>query len=393
MDNKLHDDTRAIHGDEREIAPEHAGVFPLYMSSSFGFASVEEGARIARGSGEGYMYTRQSNPTTDRWVKRIAQLEGAAGGCAVGSGMAAISNAVMHLVRAGENFIAANMLYSGTYRFFRDILPRYGIECRFVDLRDFDEVKSRIDDKTRILYFESPDNPLLRMYDLEKVVEFAHAHGLKAVFDNTFNTPLLFRPLEWGVDVAVHSATKYLAGHGHVIGGVILGRDAELMHAIHHETAYNFGAALSPFNAWLLMLSAETLPVRMRRHCENALAVAGFLEDHPQVEWVSYPGLAGHPEHELARKYLPDGCGGMIAFGLAGGKDACVKALDAVELITHQVSLGDAKSLLMHPYSTMFETLPDDERRAIGILPEMLRLSVGLEDSADIIADLQQALG
>ena len=393
MDDKLHDDTRAIHDDEREDAPEHAGVFPLFMSSSFGFASVEEGARIARGSGEGYMYSRQSNPTTDRWVKRVAQLEGAAGGCAVGSGMAAITGAVMHLVRAGENFVAANMLYSGTYRLFRDILPRYGIECRHANLRDFDEVESRIDDKTRILYFESPDNPLLRMYDAEKVVEFAHAHGLKAVFDNTFNTPLLFRPLEWGVDVVVHSATKYLAGHGHVIGGIILGRDAELMHAIRHETAYNFGATLSPFNAWLLMLSAETLPVRMRRHCENALAVAGFLEDHPQVEWVNYPGLPNHPEHELARKYLPDGCGGMITFGLKGGKDACVKTLDSVKLVTHQVSLGDAKSLLMHPYSIMFETLPDDERSAIGILPEMLRLSVGLEDASDIIADLQQALG
>ncbi len=393
MDDKHHDDTRAIHDDEREDAPEHAGVFPLFMTSSFGSESVEEGARIARGGGEGYLYTRMGNPTTDRWVKRIAQLEGAVEGCAVGSGMAAITGAVMHLVRAGENLVAANMLYSGTYRLFRDILPRYGIECRFANLRDFDEVESRIDDKTRILYFESPDNPLLRMYDAEKVVEFAHAHGLKAVFDNTFNTPLLFRPLEWGVDVVVHSATKYLAGHGHVIGGIILGRDAELMHAIRHETAYNFGATLSPFNAWLLMLSAETLPVRMRRHSENALAVAGFLEGHSQVEWVNYPGLPSHPEHELARKYLPDGCGGMITFGLKGGKDACVKTLDSVKLVTHQVSLGDTKSLLMHPYSIMFETLPDDERSAIGILPEMLRLSVGMEDAADIIADLQQALG
>jgi len=388
MDDKLHDDTRAIHGDEREEAPEHAGVFPLFMTSSFSSESVGEGARLARGAGEGYLYTRMGNPTTDRWVKRIAQLEGAADGCAVASGMAAISSAVMHLVRAGENLVAANMLYSGTYRLFRDILPRYGIECRHANLRDFDEVESRIDDKTRILYFESPDNP----YDVEAVVKFAHAHGLKAVFDNTFNTPLLFRPFEWGADVSVHSATKYLSGHGHVIGGIILGRDAKLMHAINHETVYNFGATLSPFNAWLLMLSAETLPVRMRRHCENALAVAGFLEGHPQVEWVNYPGLPSHPEHELARKYLPNGCGGMITFGLKGGKDACVKALDTVKLITHQVSLGDAKSLLMHPYSIMFETLPDDERSAIGILPEMLRLSVGLEDSADIVADLQQAL-
>jgi len=393
MDDKLHEDTRAIHGDEREEAPELAGVFPLFMSSSFGFASVEEGARVARGSGEGYMYSRQSNPTTDRWVKRVAQLESAAGGCAVGSGMAAISGAVMHLVRAGENFVGANMLYSGTYRLFRDILPRYGIECRFANLRNLDDVESRIDDRTRVLYFESPDNPLLRMYDVEKVVGFAHTHKLKVVFDNTFNTPVLFKPLDWGVDVSLHSATKYFAGHGHVIGGIILSRDSELMHAIHHETAYNFGAVLSPFNAWLLLLSIETLPVRMRRHCENALAVAGFLEGHPQVEWVSYPGLPSHPENELARKYLPDGCGGMIAFGLKGGKDACVKALDAVRLVTHQVSLGDAKSLLIHPYSTMFETLPDDERRAIGILPEMLRLSVGLEDAGDIIADLQQALG
>ena len=228
MDDKLHDDTRAIHGDEREDAPEHAGVFPLYMSSSFGFASVEEGARIARGSDEGYMYTRQSNPTTDRWVKRIAQLEGAAGGCAVGSGMAAISNAVMHLARAGENLVAANMLYSGTYRFFRDILPRYGIECRFVNLRDFAEVESRVDDKTRVLYFESPDNPLLHtaamVYASDTTVldTIITTHGLSwgwdRIFAVTVNHSMWFhRPVDFG-DWVLYSTASPVAAESRGLG-------------------------------------------------------------------------------------------------------------------------------------------------------------------------------
>jgi cystathionine beta-lyase/cystathionine gamma-synthase len=286
----------------------------------------------------------------------------------------------MHLVRAGESFIAPPTLYSGSVRFFRDILPRYGVECRFVDLREPGALKAAADAKTRALYLESPDNPLLRMHDVEALINEAHALGLRVVFDNTFNTPLLFRPMEWGADVVVHSATKYLSGHGHVIGGIILARDAALLHEIHHETVYNFGATMSPFNAWLLL------------HCESALAVARFLEAQPKVAWVNYPRLASHPEHALARKYLPKGCGGMVAFGLKGGADACSRALDAVRLVTHQVSLGDAKSLMIHPFSMMFETLPEDERRKLGILPEMLRLSVGLEDARDLIADLAQAL-
>lgn len=392
MDEKLHIDSQAIHGGAREDATELSGVAPLFMTSSFGFASVEDGARISRGQGDGHMYTRQSNPTIGRWEERIAVLEGAAGGCAAASGMGAISGAVMHLVRAGENLIAPPTLYSGSVRFFRDILPRYGVECRFVDVREPSALKAAADAKTRALYLESPDNPLLRMHDVEALINEAHALGLRVIFDNTFNTPLLFRPLEWGADVVVHSATKYLSGHGHVIGGIILARDGALLHEIHHETVYNFGATMSPFNAWLLLLSAETLPVRMKRHCETALAVAQFLEAHAKVAWVNYPGLASHPEHALAKKYLPGGFGGMIALGLKGGADACSHALDAVKLVTHQVSLGDAKSLMIHPFSMMFETMPEGERRKLGILPEMLRLSVGLEDVRDLIADLAQAL-
>jgi len=393
MDDRLREDTRAIHGDGCEETPEHAGVFPLFMTSSFGFASVEEGARIARGNAEGYMYTRQSNPTIERWEERIALLEGAAGGCATASGMGAISSAVMHFLRAGENLLAPQMLYSGTVRFFRDVLPRYGIEYRAVDLRAPSAIWTAGDINTRVLYLESPDNPLLRMYDVESLIAAAHELDMRVIFDNTFNTPLLFRPLEWGADIVVHSATKYLSGHGHVLGGIILARDQALLSEIHHETVYNFGATLSPFNAWLLLLSLETLPVRMRRHCENAQAVAEFLAQHPQVAWVNYPGLASHPEHALARKYLPRGSGGMIAFGLKGGQEACVKALNAVRVIRHQVSLGDTKSLLVHPFSVMFETLPEAERSALGILPELLRLSVGLEDPHDLIADLERALG
>jgi len=385
--------TQAVHGAGCEQYPHFSGTPPIYLTSTFAFPSLEEGAKIARGTGEGYMYTRHSNPTIDVWVERMAALEGAAGGCATASGMAAISSAVMHFTHAGDNYISSRMVYSGTLRFFKDVLPKYGLETRFVDMHDMGALEAAMDERTRAVFLESPDNPLLRIYDLEAVVKLAHARSIPVIVDSTFMSPALFRPFEWGADVVVHSATKYLCGNGSLIAGIVLTKDAELAHHIQHDTVYNFGGVMSPVNAWLMTMNLQTLPLRMARHSENALKVARFLEADKRVAWIHYPGLASHPEARLAAKYFPQGGSGMIAFGLKGGAEACRKAVESTETIIHQVSLGDAKSLMIHPYSVMFETMSGEERAKLGVTPEMLRLSVGLEDADDLIADLDQALG
>jgi len=385
--------TKSVHGKEKEKFPHLSGTPPIYLTSTFAFESVSEGARIARGEGEGYMYTRLSNPTIDTWAERVAELECGGSACATASGMSAISSVVFHLASAGENFVASNMLYSGTFRFFMDVVKKYGIECRFCDLHNLESLEKAIDEKTKLVFLESPDNPLLRVYDLEKIVEVARSRGVPVVFDNTFMSPALFQPISWGCDIVVHSATKYLAGNGSLIAGIIVTRDEQFAKEIQHRTVYNFGGILSPVNAWLLIMSLQTLPIRMQAHSENAMKVARFLEEDKRVAWVNYPGLDSHPDRALARKYFTNGYSGMIAFGLKGGAHACVKLCESVELISHQVSLGDTKSLIIHPYSVFFESVSDEERAKMGITPEMLRLSVGLEDAEDIIADLDKAMG
>ncbi len=385
--------TKAVHGKKKETYPNYSGTPPIYMTSTFAFGSVEEGARIARGEGAGYMYTRLSNPTIDTWVERVTDLEEGGAGCATASGMAAISSVILHLCKAGDNFIASNMLYSGTFRFFKDVVPKFGIETRFCNLHEVHNLEGLIDERTRLIFLESPDNPLLRIYDLERVVEIAHRKGVAVVFDNTFMSPSLFKPISWSVDIVVHSATKYLAGNGSLIAGIIVTKDAELAKEIQHATVYNFGGILSPVNAWLLAMNFQTLPIRMQAHSENAMKVAKFLEADARVAWVNYPGLESHPDSALAKKYFKDGFSGMIAFGLVGGAPACVKLCEGVEVISHQVSLGDTKSLIVHPYSIFFESISDEERAKMGITPEMLRLSVGLEDAEDIIADLDKGMG
>ncbi len=385
--------TRAIHGISKEKHPHLSGTPPIYMTSSFAFESVEQGARIVRAECEGYMYTRLSNPTIDEWVKRVVAMEGGQAGCATSSGMSAISSVLMHLTHAGENFISSDMVYSGTFRFFKDVLPRYGIECRFCNLQNISNLERMIDNKTRAVFLESPANPLLRVYDLEKVVEVAHSMGVKVIFDNTFMSPALFQPISHGCDIVVHSATKYLAGNGSLIAGIIITKDRELAEQIQHTTVYNFGCVLSPVNAWLLIMNLQTLPLRMHAHSENAIKVAQFLEENGKVAWVNYPGLRSHPDSELCRKYFKQGYSGMIAFGLKGGANACVRLCERVQVITHQVSLGDAKSLIVHPYSIFFESVSDDQRAQMGITEDMLRLSVGLESAEDIISDLELALG
>jgi len=384
--------TRSVHGPKREQFPHYSGTPPIYLTSTFAFPNLEEGAKIARGEGEGYMYTRLSNPTIDVWVERMASLEGAAGGCAAASGMAAIASAIMHFTHAGDNYISSQMIYSGTLRFFKDVLPLYGLETRFVDLHDLDALKKAIDQRTRIIFLESPDNPLLRVYDLEAIIAIAHERKIPVAVDTTFTSPALFRPMDWGADMVIHSATKYLCGNGSVIGGIVLTRDEELAHKMQHDTIYNFGGVISPVNAWLLTMSLQTLTVRMRQHSENALKVAQWLEADDRVAWIHYPGLASHPDAELVEKYLPNGGSGMIAFGLKGGREACRHAVDTMNLIIHQVSLGDTKSLMIHPFSVMFEALSEEERSKLGVVPELLRLSVGLEDPDDLIADLDGAL-
>ncbi len=384
--------TKAVQGKKREKYPNLSGTPPIYLTSTFAFASVDEGARIARGEGSGFMYTRLSNPTIDVWVERVCELEEGGGGCATSSGMSAIASTILHLCHAGDNFIASNMLYSGTFRFFKDILPKYGIECRFCDLHYLENLQSLIDGGTRAIFLESPDNPLLRVYDLEEIVKVAHEKAVPVIFDNTFMTPALFKPLNWGVDIVVHSATKYLSGNGSLIAGIIITKDPALATDIKHHTVYNFGGILSPVNAWILAMNFQTLPIRMQAHSENSMKVAKFLESDKRIAWINYPGLDSHPDSKFAKKYFTEGFSGMIAFGLKGGAEACVRLCEIVELISHQVSLGDTKTLIVHPYSIFFESVSDDERAKMGITPDMLRLSVGLEDAEDIIKDLDRAM-
>ena len=426
MAHKL--ETIALHGGQIPDPTTNARAVPLYRTSSFVFNSSEHAANLFALKELGNIYTRLGNPTTEVLEKRVALLEGAhpLAGLALASGTSAVFYAVINLARAGDNIISARNLYGGTYTQFNNILPDLGIKVKFVDSNNVDEIAAAVDDKTRAVFVETVSNPALEVTDLEAVADVAHAHGLPLIVDATFSTPYLTQPIAHGADIVVHSLTKWFGGHGAGIGGVMVdsgkfkwnagkhplfdepdssyhglrwGHDlpamlAPLAYILRARTVplRNLGAAIAPDNSWFFLQGIETLPLRIERHTENALAVAKHLKAHPKVEWVRFPGLPDDPYFELNKKYLKGKGGGMVVFGIKGGRAAGQKFVESLQLFSHLANVGDAKSLAIHPATTTHSQLNEEQQKAGGITPDLVRLSVGIEHIDDILEDLDQAL-
>lgn len=415
-------DTRAIHAGQRPDPETGARAQPIYATSSFVFEDVRHAADLFSLQTFGNIYTRLSNPTNAAFEERVASLEGALGGLATASGKSAQLVTVMTLAREGDHIVSSKALYGGTFTQFNVTVRRMGIDVTFVDFGDPDQVKAAITPRTKALFGETIGNPGCDILDIENYANLAHEHDIPLIVDNTFATPYLCRPIEWGADIVVHSATKFLSGHGTVIAGVIaesglfpydngnfpiLSEPSPSYHNLNFwenfreygflmrartEVMRDVGAALSPFNSYLLLLGIETLSLRMRRHVENAALVARHLAGHPDVAWVRYPIFEDNEWTDLARKYTPEGPGAVFSFGLKGGYDAGVKFIDNVEIASHLANVGDAKTLVIHPASTTHQQVPPDDRESMGIGNDMIRISVGIETAQDIVDDLDHAL-
>lgn len=384
---KLRKATQAIFSEPCPLTGSH--VRPIYQTSTFVFEDVEQGARRFAGEDEGYIYTRLGNPTVTDFEQKIALLEGGEAAAAFASGMGAITAPIMALVNAGDHIVAAETLYGCTHAFLSHLLSRFGVETTFVDATDVKNIEAAMRPNTKIVYVESPANPTMSLVDLAVAAQVAHEYGAKILVDNTFMTPYWQRPLELGCDVVIHSATKYIGGHGTVIAGVTVG-SKEFIDEVKVTTLKDIGASMSPFDAWLLLLGLKTLGVRMEKHESNAMVIAKWLEENPKVERVYYPGLESHPQHELAKKQA-SGFGAMIAFELKGGMEAGITLMNSVEMIHLAVSLGNVDSLIQHPASMTHSPYSREERLAAGITDGLVRLSVGIEEPEDILADLEHA--
>lgn len=372
---------------------EHQGALnpPVYLTSTFAFESAEQGANIFGGEEPGYFYSRISNPTVALLEERVARLEVAEAAVAMSSGMGAICSVIWSLIQHGDELVVDETLYGCTYAFFRTLVEKFAVTIHAVDMADLKAVEETISDKTRLVFFETPANPTLRLVDIKAVSDLAHSNGALVVVDNTFCTPYLQRPLAYGADIIVHSATKYLGGHGDLVAGLAVG-SAELMENVRLLGLKDLtGAALSPFDASQILRGLKTLEIRMDRHSQSAGVVARYLESHSAVETVYYPGLESFPQHDLAKRQMSQ-FGGLIAFELRGGIDAGRSLMNSLKLATLAVSLGDAETLIQHPASMTHAPYEEDVRRAAGISDGLVRLSVGLECVKDIIADLDQGL-
>jgi methionine-gamma-lyase len=363
---------------------------PIYQSSTFAFKNAKHGAALFAGEDEGYVYTRLGNPTQTALEREMAFLEGGEAALCFSSGMAAISGVIMALCRCGDNLVSSDTVYGGTHNLYKETLPLWNIQVKEVNATDLGKIEEAIDNKTKLLFIESPANPTLSIIDIRECAKIAKKHEIPLVIDNTFATPYLQRPLDMGAEIIIHSATKYIGGHGDTIAGIVIGKK-ELINNLRMQILRDLGGVISPLNAWLLLRGLKTLPVRMDRHCANALEIAKFLSLHPKINWVMYPGLTTHPQHELASKQMKK-FGGMITFEVKGGRKAGEKLMNNVGLITLAVSLGDCDSLIEHPASMTHSTYSAEELEEVGISEGLIRLSVGLEDPVDIIKDLKLAL-
>ena len=387
--------TQAIHAGEESLAHinEKSGIPllpPIYQNSTFRFTSAEECAEAFINEESGYVYTRWGNPTQQILEQKLAVLEAGEAALATASGMGAVSTALLTALPKGGHVVAMETLYSATHHLLNEELRSLGIETTFVDATDVNEIERALRTETKVIYLESPTNPLLKLVELRACAEVAKAHGAITMIDNTFATPCGQQPIALGIDVVVHSMTKYLSGNGAVIAGAIVG-EKQFIKRAKTGALRNFGAVISPFNAWLTLHGITTLPLRWTRHCENALRVAAFLETHPAVAWTRYPGLRSHPQHELAKRQM-DGFGGMITLELKGGRRAGEQLVNRLQVCALAVSLGDVRTLICHPASTTHSLVPAQIRRQTGITDGLVRISVGLEDAEDIIDDLGQAL-
>lgn len=394
MGKKNHADlgfaTRAVHVGSESCPVTGAHATPIYQTSTFVFENVDQGARRFAGEEQGYIYTRLGNPTQRALEEKIASLEGGDDAIICGSGMAAVSGIFFALVEQGDHIISSDSIYGCTHSFLAEMLPKYGIETTFVDTTNLAEVEAQIRKNTKIIYIESPANPTLTITDIQEIVAIAKKHNCKVVMDNTFSSPYLQRPLEKGVDVVLHSATKYINGHGDVVAGIIIG-DQEFIDHCRGTAIKDIGGIISPFDCYLILRGLKTLPLRVERSVKSAQKIAEFLENHSKVDQVFYPGLKSHPQHELAKKQM-DGFGGMISFELKGGLEAGKILLNNVEICKLAVSLGDVDTLIQHPASMTHSVIPEEERLAAGITNGLVRLSVGIEDVKDLIDDLAHAL-
>lgn len=419
--------TLALHAGQEPDPVTLARAVPIYATSSYVFKSTDHAADLFALKEFGNIYSRLMNPTNDVLEKRLAALDGGAAALALASGQAAITAAILTITHCGQNFISATSLYGGTWTLFTQTFPKLGIEVRFFDPNHPEQIERLVDANTRCVYLESLGNPKNDVPDFRAIADVAHRHGLPTIIDNTVTTPALLRPIEHGMDIVVYSTTKLIGGHGLHIGGAIVdsGRFSwasnpqkwpefcapdpayhgmvftealkpvgNIAYVVHIRTHWlrDTGACMSPFAAFLFLIGLETLHLRMERHCANALAVAKFLERHPAVAWVNYPGLPSHSHHAMAKRYLPNGAGAIVGFGIKGGREAGVRLINSVKLFSHLANIGDAKSLIIHPASTTHSQLTPAEQERTGVTPEYVRLSVGLEDIDDILADLDQAL-
>ena len=382
--------TKAIHAGEESLPKTGPLIPPIYQNSTFQFETAEECVAAFTDEDSGYVYTRWGNPTQSVLESKIAALEGGEAALATASGMAAVSTTLFTLLANGDHVVAMDSLYSGSYNILNDDLRRMGIETTFVDATDSSAVERAIQSNTKAIYVESPANPTLKLVDLAACAKIASAHGTTSIIDNTFATPCGQQPISLGFDLVVHSMTKYLSGNSTVVAGVIVG-SKEFVDSAKKGTLRNFGGVISPFNAWLTLHGVATLPLRFERHCANAGALAAFLENHSAIERVHYPGLPSHPQHALAKRQM-NYFGGMISFELKGGITAGEKLVNRVELCALAVSLGDVRTLICHPASTTHSQVSPEARRRAGITDGLVRVSVGLEEVEDIIADLDQTL-
>jgi O-acetylhomoserine (thiol)-lyase len=422
MTKKLSFETIQLHGGQEVDAVTKSRAVPLYQTTSYLFEDTQDAADLFALKKFGNIYTRIMNPTTDVFEKRVALLEGGVGAVATASGMAAITYAILNIASSGDEIVSASTIYGGTHSLFENTLPTFGIKVNFVNPDNVENFQNAINEKTKAVFIETIGNPGINICDIEAIADIAHKNGVPLIIDNTFATPYLCRPFEFGADIVVHSATKYIGGHGTSIGGIVVdsgkfdwnnGKFPKLVepdksynglsyYETFKEAAYilrlrtallrDIGACISPFNAFQLLIGLETLSLRVERHVENAKKLTEFLKNHPKVEWVNYPGLADSKYRELAEKYLPKGAGAIFTFGVKGGLESGKKFIHSLELFSHLANVGDAKSLVIHPASTTHQQLDEEAQRKAGVNPELIRVSVGIEGIQDLIDDIANAL-